>query len=128
MYVRFKKKKKNVRPLTLYPPSPRRQRALEKQRSSQVHNQPPPGLKFSLQMEISWARGSIQPESVEKKRYAASPKLLLPIIIVFGRSECQTECAQGKETEHLSCFAVSFMYTLCMKEDFVVVVIIIANS
>lgn len=75
---------------------------------------------------LSKRKQFIQLQSVEKKRYAASPKLFLPI--VFGRSACQTECAQGKETEHLSCFGVSFMYTICMKEDFVVVVVIIANS
>lgn len=49
---------------------------------------------------FSKKKQSMRPELAEKKRDATGPKLLLPIITVLGRSECQTRCPQGKETEH----------------------------
>lgn len=36
-------------------------------------------------------------ESTEKKHDATSPKLLLPIIVALGGSECQTECPRRRE-------------------------------
>jgi len=58
----------------------------------------------------------MHPHSADKKHHATSIKLLLFVIIVLGGSECQIECLLEKETEHLSCFWVSFMHTLCMKD------------
>lgn len=71
---------------------------------------------FEKRNVLTMKKRGIHPESAEKESDASSPKLLLPIVVALGGSECWTEYLRRKGTEDWSIFWMRVLHALCVRK------------